>query len=74
MPIADALQDDEGGVAFVEMPGGGRDAHGLEDAHAADAEDDLLLDARLTVAAVEPRGELAVPWGVLLEIGVEQDR
>jgi hypothetical protein len=45
---------------------------GPQRAHAADAEDDLLLDARLAVAAVEPRRQLAVPRRVLLEVGVEQ--
>ena len=43
------------------------------DAHAADAEDDLLLDARLAIAAVEPRRELAIPRRVLVEVGVEQE-
>ena len=41
-------------------------------AHAADAEDDLLLHAGLAIAAVEARGQLAIPGRVLLEIGVEQ--
>ena len=71
--IADALQDDERRVSFVQVPGRRLDAHGLEDADAADAEDDLLLDARLAVAAVEPRRELAIPGRVLLEIGVEEE-
>ena len=71
-PIADALQDHEGRVPLVQMPGGRLDAQRLERAHAADAEDDLLLDPRLAIAAVEPRRELAVPWRVLFEIGVEE--
>ena len=52
---------------------GGSDADRLERAHAADAENDLLLDARFPVAAVEPRRQLAVPRGVLFEIRVEQN-
>ena len=71
--IADALQDDERRVALVQVPGGRLDAHGLEDADAADAEDDLLLDARLAVASIETRRELAIPGRVLLEIGVEEE-
>ena len=71
--IADALQDDERRVSFVQVPGRRLDAHGLEDADAADAEDDLLLDARLAVASVETRRELAIPRRVLLEIGVEEE-
>ena len=50
----------------------GVDAHRLQRADAADAEDDLLLHARFAIAAVEPRRQLAVPRGVLLQIGVEQ--
>ena len=72
MQIADALQHDERGVPFVQVPDRRRRAERLERADAADAEDDFLLDARLAVAAVEPRRQLAVPRRVLLEIGVEQ--
>ena len=46
----------------------------FSDAHAADAEDDLLLDAGFAIAAVEPRRELAIPGRVLLEIGVEEEQ
>src|SRR4029078_13183936 len=41
-------------------------------ADAADAEDDLLLNARLAIAAIEPRRQLAVPGRVLFQLGVEQ--
>ncbi len=70
--IADALQHDKRRVAFVEVPGRWLNAHRLERAHAADAEDDLLLDARLAIAAVEARRQLAIPGRVLFEIGVEE--
>ena len=43
-----------------------------QDADAADAEDDFLLDAHLAIAAVEAGRELAIPGRVLLEVGVEQ--
>ena len=43
-----------------------------ERAHAADAEHDLLLDARGAVAAVEPVRDVAVARAVVLEVGVEQ--
>jgi hypothetical protein len=68
----DALQDDERGVSFVEVIDGRRTTHRLEHPHAADAEDDLLLDARLAIAAVEACRQLAIPRRVLLEIRVEQ--
>ena len=54
---------------------GGRrraDAQRAQRADAADAEHDLLLQARLAIAAVEPRRELAIRRRVLLEVGVEQ--
>ena len=72
--LADALQRDEGGVAFVQVPHRRRDAERAQRAHAADAENDLLLDARLAIAAVEPRRQLAIPRRVLREIGVEQEQ
>ena len=72
--LADALEDDEARVAFVQVVDRRVEAQRAQDADAADAEDDLLLDARLTVAAVEARGELPVPRRVLLEIRVEQEQ
>ena len=51
--IADALQDDERGVPLVEVEDRGIGAERLQRAHAADPEDDLLLDARFAIAAVE---------------------
>jgi hypothetical protein len=38
----------------------------------SDAQDELLLDPRLEVAAVEARGDLPIPRSVLLDVGVEQ--
>ncbi len=70
--VADTVQHHKRGVAFVEMPGGWLDAHRLERSHAADAEDDLLLDSRLAIAAVEARRELAIPGRVLFEIRIEE--
>ena len=51
--IPNALQDDEAGVPLVEMKGAGIRTERSQHAHAADAEDDLLLDARFAIAAVE---------------------
>src|SRR4029077_16100423 len=70
--IADPLQHHEAGVPFVEMEDAGIRSERLERTHAADAENDLLLDARLAIAAVEARRELAIPRRVLLEIRVEE--
>ena len=70
--LADALQDDERGVTFVEVPHRGVVAERAQDAHAADAEDDLLLHARFAIAAVQARRELAIPRRVLGQVGVHQ--
>jgi hypothetical protein len=70
--IANPLEHHERRVAFVQMPHRRGRAERFQRAHAADAEDDLLLDARLPISAVQPRGELTIPWSVFLQIGVEQ--
>src|SRR5439155_3016360 len=62
--IANPLQDDERRVALVEMKDGGIRSERLERPHATDAEDDLLLNARLAIAAVQPRREFAIPRSV----------
>jgi hypothetical protein len=72
--LTDPLKDDEGGVPLVEMPDHRIDAERAKRTHAADAENDLLLDSRFAVAAVQPRGQLAIPRRVLLEVGVEEEQ
>ena len=59
-PLADQLERGERAVPFVEVDDAGRDAQRVERAHAADAEQQLLADADAIVAAVEPRGQLAI--------------
>ncbi len=58
--LARPLEQGEGGVPFVQMEHRGLDPQPAESAVAADAEQDLLLDARLLVAAVEARRQLLV--------------
>ena len=70
--LAHALEAEEGAVALVHVPDGGAVAEGTHGAHAADAEDDLLADAHLAVAAVEAGAELAVLRGVAVDVGVHQ--
>ena len=55
--LADALERQEAGVALVGVEHLGFEAEGAQDAHAADAEDDLLAQAVLGVAAVEAVGD-----------------
>ncbi len=68
----DPFQPEECGVTLVHVAGDGREAQRFQGAHAADAKDDLLLDAHLGVAAVEAGGELAVSRNVRLDIRVEE--
>ena len=54
---ADALEAEEPGVALVHVEHLGVDAEGLEGPDAADAQQDLLAEAVLDVAAVEAVGD-----------------
>ena len=59
-------------MALVEVPDGRLDAERPERPHAADAEDELLVEAHLAAADVEDVGDRPVGLGVLREVGVEQ--
>ena len=59
-------------MSLVQVKDVRLDSERAQGAHAADPEDDLLLDARLAIAAVQPRRQLAVPGRVLFEVRVEQ--
>ena len=68
----DALQGEEPGVALVEVVDGRADVEQLEGSAPADAEDDLLAQAVLDLAAVEAVGHTLLVGGVALDVGVEQ--
>ena len=70
--FVDAVQDNESGMSFVQVPCGRRDAERAEGADAADPEDDFLLQPRFAIAAVETRRQVAILRSVLFEAGVEQ--
>ena len=70
--LADPLEPEEPGVALVGVEHLRIDPEGVEGAHAADAEEDLLAQAVLGLAAVEPVGDRPQVGGVLLHVGVEQ--
>ena len=70
--LADPLEAEEPGVALVAVEHLRVDAEGPQRAHAADAEDDLLAQAVVRVAAVEPVGDRDAVGGVALDVGVEQ--
>ena len=71
---AHALHREQAGVALVHVEDGGLDAAGGERLDAADAEQDLLAQAVLAVAAVEAVGDRALGRRVGLHVGVEQQQ
>jgi hypothetical protein len=59
-------------VALVHVERGWLDAQRAQQAHAADAEQGFLHDARGAVAAIDARGQVAEMLFVLRQVGVEQ--
>ena len=55
------------------MPDGGLDLQRAQGAHAAYAQDDLLRDACIEVAAIDAGREVPVVGRILLHVAVEQD-
>ena len=77
--LADALQAEVAGVSLVGVEHlglgvAGDRAVGAHRPHPADADEDLLPDAVVLVAAVEPVGDAAQVGLVLLDVGVEQQQ
>jgi hypothetical protein len=60
-------------VALIHVVGADMEAERLEDAHAADTQDDLLLQAALGISAIEAVCDRTIPHVVLVEIRVEQE-
>jgi hypothetical protein len=71
---AGELERDERGVALVEVHDARLDPHRLQRAHAADAEQHVLGQARVLVADVQARGDPARGLGVLGPVRVEQEQ
>ena len=77
--LADPLEAEEAGVALVGVEDlglgvAGDPRVGAQGAHAADAEQQLLEQAVLGGAAVQPVGHLAQRQRVVLDVGVEQQQ
>ncbi len=68
----DLFQDQEGGVPLVQVVDPWSDAHGVQGAQPPDPQDDLLGDARLVVAAVQPRRDGPVVGVVGVQVRVQQ--
>ena len=60
-------------MALVHVIDLGLAAEGVEERDAAEAEDGLLTEAVVGVAAVEVVGESAVPGVVAVDVGVEEE-
>ena len=71
---ADALQAEEPGVALVGVEHLGLDPEGVQGPDPADAEQDLLAQAVLAPAAVQPVGDRPLGRAVLVDVGVEQQQ
>jgi hypothetical protein len=71
-PVIEQLEGQQRGMAFVQVIGLNIESQRAQDAHAADPEDDLLLQPIGIVPAVEHVGQAAVLGAVLREVGVEQ--
>ena len=79
LQLADPLDALEAGVALVGVEHlglrpVGEPAPGARGLHAADAEQHLLAEAVVLVAAVEPVGDAALGGRVLLDVAVEQQQ
>ena len=77
--LADPLEPEEAGVALVGVEdlgllGAGDPRVGAQRADATDAEQQLLEQAVLDGAAVQPVGDLTERSGVVLDVGVEQQQ
>ena len=69
----DAFKNQEGSMAFIDMPDRRFQTEGGEGAGTADAEQDFLFNARRFVATIKTMGDFAVALGVLRQPGVEQN-
>ena len=67
-----ALERQERRVPLVHVVARRTQVHGAQQAHAAAAQHDLLLDPHLALAAVEVARDRAVLFAVLRHVGVEQ--
>ena len=72
--LAHPLQPEEAGVPLVGVEHLRLEPHGLQGADAADAEEDLLADAVLGVASVEPIGHGSARRRVAVDVAVEQEQ
>ena len=68
------LQAAERRVAFIHVPHCRIVAQRAQRAHAADAQNDLLLQAAFQIAVVQARGEFPIGRRIALDIGIDQEQ
>ncbi len=70
----DAFESEKSRVAFVHVEDGGLEVHGFKRAHAADAENDFLADARVVIAAVKLARDPAIFRARIFgRVGIEEE-
>src|SRR2546426_422628 len=70
--LSHPLDQHEGGVSFVRVPGGRVVSQDMQHSHAAHADDPFLPQPQLGPAGVEPMAEPAVRGIILLEVGIQK--
>src|ERR1700722_15498257 len=70
--LADSFQGEERGVAFVHMIDLRMDAKGVQGPDSAYAEDNLLPNSHLQIAAIKLFGDRAIFRRILLDIRIKQ--
>ena len=71
---ANRFQDGEATVSFVQVKNARRDAHRLQRAETADAQQQFLADADAAISAIETRGQLPVFRRIALYVGIQQQQ
>jgi 5,10-methylene-tetrahydrofolate dehydrogenase/methenyl tetrahydrofolate cyclohydrolase len=70
--VFEQTDSEEGSVALVHVVDLGLTGESVKEGDAAEAEDGLLTEAVVGVAAVEVVGEAAIPGIVSFDVGIEQ--
>ena len=71
---ANRFEHRKSAVPFVQVQHAGRDAHGLQRAEAADAQQQFLADSNAPIAAVEPRSQFAILRRISFDVRIEQQQ
>jgi hypothetical protein len=73
-PLSNELERREGAMTFVQVQDAGRDAERAQHANATNAEQQFLADPDALVAAVQPRGKLAILRLIAFDVRIEQQQ